>query len=202
MTGTPKVEKQDWENNLAHARALYANAQEVIRFVDTKTSVLTGILTVTTGIPLALLPYVLVRKSDESSALVQWYSGGGHGKMVVIAAIVTTLLGFCCGIFSLLASTNGLMSRVPRVGGEIQEALTLELGRVLLRTFTLGLMGKRATRNEVLTSLFPIFRFDQADRALKNFRKLGQGAYTRSEILEEYAAQLESVGSILNIKIS
>ena len=162
MTGTPKVEKQDWENNLAHARALYPNAQEVIRFVDTKTSVLTGILTVTTGIPLALLPYVLVRKSDESSALVQWYSGGGHGKMVVIAAIVTTLLGFCCGIFSLLASTNGLMSRVPRVGGEIQEALTLELGRVLLRTFTLGLMGKRATRNEVLTSLFPIFRFDEA----------------------------------------
>jgi hypothetical protein len=195
-------EQDTLEDNLIHARASYANAQDVIKFVDTKTTVLTGIVTITTGIPLVILRYVLLEKAAQSLAVTQWYSRAPTlGRYAFIAAVILLAIGFVFGLLSLLASTNGLMARTPRKARDKQRSLSRELGNLLLRTVTFGLFGKRETKSGRLTCLFPLFASNQAEKALANFQRLGKGDYTRAEILEEYAAQLESVGSILNTKI-
>jgi hypothetical protein len=104
-----------WEVNAAHARAAYANAQEIIRFVDTKTSVLTGIITVTTGVPLVIFKYALTRNSAEAAPVIDWYNHASQfPKNLVFVAAITLAIAFVFGLFSLLASTNGLMSRPTR----------------------------------------------------------------------------------------
>jgi hypothetical protein len=195
-------EGQSLEDNLLHARAAYANAQDVIKFVDTKTTVLTGIVTITTGIPLVILRYLLLEKAGQTVALFDWYYRTARlGRYALIASVVLLASGFACGLASLLASTNGLMARTPRKARDKQRSLAQELGSLLLRTVTFGLAGKREAKTGRLTCLFPLFGASQAEKALANFQKLAAGKYTRAEILEEYAAQLESVGSILNTKI-
>lgn len=190
------------DDNLTHARACYSNAQDIIKFVDTKTTVLTGIVTITTGIPLVILRYVLFEKQPQPIAVVGWYAHAtSFQRWVAIAEVVLLAIGFVCGLASLLASTNGLKARTPRKARDKQPSLSQELGQLLLRTLRLGFFGKRTIQSGKLTSLFPLFASHQADKAVANFQKLGRGDYTRAEILEEYAAQLESVGSILNIKI-
>jgi hypothetical protein len=195
-------EQDALEDNLTHARASYANAQDVIKFVDTKTTVLTGIVTITTGIPLFILRYLLVEKTDQALAAIHWHSRiSTVGRSAFTAAIILLAVGFACGLLSLLASTNGLMARTPRKARDKQRSLSQDLGALLLRTASFGLFGKRETKSGIFTCLFPLFASHQVEKALANFQKLGKGHYTRTEILEEYAAQLESVGSILNIKI-
>lgn len=195
-------EQDDLDENLVHARASYANAQDVIKFVDTKTTVLTGIVTITTGIPLVILRYVVLEKPGQSLPVMDWCTHLGHfARCGILAAIVLLAIGFACGLASLLASTNGLMARTPRKARDKQRSLSAELANLLLRTVTLGFFGKRKMEGGKLTCLFPLFASHQADKALANFQKLGRGEYTRAEMLEEYAGQLESVGSILNTKI-
>jgi hypothetical protein len=195
-------EQDGLDDNLIHARAAYANAQDVIKFVDTKTTVLTGIVTITTGIPLVILRYVLLEKPGQSLPVMDWCAHAGiFAHCAIFAAIVLLAVGFACGLASLLASTNGLMARTPRKARDKQRSLSRELGGLLLRTATFGFFGKRKIESGRLTCLFPMFASHQAEKALANFQKLGRGEYTRAEILEEYSAQLESVGSILHTKI-
>ncbi len=192
-----------WEVNVAHARAAYANAQEIIRFVDTKTSVLTGIITVTTGVPLVIFKYALTRNSAEAAPVINWYNHAPQfPKNLVFVAAITLAIAFVFGIFSLLASTNGLMSRPTRNWRDKQEGLWTELGRILIRTVTFGLFGKRKVTTASHTCLFPLFTNAGATEAHRNFARLAGSQYTRSDILTEYAAQLEAVGGILNIKIN
>jgi hypothetical protein len=190
------------EVNVAHARAAYANAQEIIRFVDTKTSVLTGIITVTTGVPLVIFKYVLTRNSAEAAPVINWYNHAPQfSKDLVFVAAITLAVAFVFGLFSLLASTNGLMSRPTRNWRDKQEGLWTELGRILIRTLTFGLFGKRRLTTASHTCLFPLFGNAGAVEAHRNFARLAGSQYTRADVLAEYAAQLEAVGGIMNIKI-
>ncbi|MFL6519705.1 MAG: hypothetical protein ACJ8NS_05750 [Chthoniobacterales bacterium] len=192
-----------WEVNVAHARAAYANTQEIIRFIDTKTSVLTGIVTVTTGVPLVMFKYALTRNSAEAAPVISWYNHAPQfSKDLVFAAAIPLAVAFVFGLFSLLASTNGLMSRPTRNWRDKQEGLWVELGRILLRTLTLGLFGKRKVTTASHTCLFPLFDNSGAAEAHRNFARLAGSQYTRSDVLAEYAAQLEAVGGIMNIKIN
>lgn len=192
----------DPADNLSHAKASYQNTQEVIRFVDSKTGVMTGVVTVTTGIPLAIFHFVLSGKSDEAATILAWIDQGGVAKWLVGVSALFLLLGFICGVLSLVAATSGLMARRPLNNLLQHDPLLEELGRLILKIVTFGKAGKRAPKPPEVTCLFPFFTEEQRKEALKKFQKLGEGNYTREEILREYGLQLGSVGNILATKIN
>lgn len=187
-----------FERNLNHAKASYSNAQEVIRFVDSKTAILTGIVLVTTG-----LPFVLIQTlwSTDANSVLKWICNLNliH-PWLVNAEIVVALVGSICGVLSILASTNGLMSRLPVKGKHRDPHILLHPLYFLFGQLPLVNRLVTAPRPPV-TCLFPLHTHETHTDALKAFRKIGSGRYSRQDILEEYEKQLESVGKILNCKI-
>ena len=190
------------DENLAHGKACYQNAQEVIRFVDSKTGVMTGVVTVTTGIPLAVFHFILSGKSDEAATIWAWIDQGGAPRWLVGLSASFLLLGFICGVWSLVAATSGLMARRPLNNLLQHPSLPKELGRLIWKIVTFGRGGKRPQKPPEITCLFPFFDEGRREEALKKFQKLGAGKYTADEILHEYGLQLGSVGSILATKIN
>lgn len=195
------LELERFTLNLEHARAAYVNAQETVRFVDSKTGVLTGVLTVTTGLPFALIQFIGSSDSGRAGKLIDWYGNCG-----VFAALVTSiplLAGMFFGTMSLLSSTNGLMARHPQRAGQRERGLPRELLGFLGRKIAglVGHQGKPTGTTVQLTSLFPLFPPHRSTEARKKFEKLGRGDYERRDILSEYGAQLESIGAILHTKI-
>lgn len=196
-----ELEPERFTLNVEHARAAYANAQETVRFVDSKTGILTGVLTLTTGLPFALIQFVISSDSDRAGKLIDWY--GNCGPVATLVTTLPLLLGMLFGTMSLLSSTNGLMARHPHRAGHRERGLPRELLGFLKQKIT-GFFGKPAepTGTTVrLTSLFPLFPPHRSTEAQELFAKLGRGEYDRSEVLSEYGAQLESIGAILHTKI-
>lgn len=196
------MDPNEFDINLAHAKDGYANAQEVIRFVDSKTGVMTGVLTVTTGIPLAVFHFILSGNSNEGATILGWINQGGVPKWLAWLSASFMLVGFASGVVSIIAATSGLMARRPQKSIE-DDSLLKELGRVILKGLTFGIKGNapRSAQPEV-TCLFPFFTPRQRAEARKKFELLKSGGYDRADILREYGLQLESVGSILETKIS
>jgi len=191
--------------NVEHAKAAYANAQDVIKFVDTKTGVLTGVLTITTGIPLAIFHFVVSQKSEEAATIFRWlHQSGAIAKILVYVSATTMCLGFVFGVISLLAATSGLMARRPRTASHSEDSLGREIGRALVRTITFGRKGnpRLESPEAPLTCLFPLFPPRRKSEAIENFRRLAEGKYTPEHVLREYASQVESVGSVLETKIN
>jgi hypothetical protein len=190
-------------DSLEYARAGHSNAQEVIRFVDSKTSVITGIVTATTAIPLAIYHFLFSGDSNEGATIAAWVAEGGAPESLVIVAGLFLFLGFCFGVLSLLAATSGLMARRPRETLFKDDSLAKELALGLLRTVTFGKKGGFSSGPlQEVTCLFPLFKPAQREEAMEKFRKLGAAEYDSAEVLREYALQLESLGSILETKIS
>ena len=191
------------ELNIEHAKAAYDNAQDVIKFVDTKTGVMTGVLTITTGIPLAVFHFVVSHKSDEAATIFRWlYESGRISAILTCVSAAAMCFGFVFGVASLLAATSGLMARRPRRASHKEESLWREVGSALVRTFD---RKRRRSGEEPLppvTCLFPLYPPHRKKEALENFNKLARGGYREADVLQEYAAQLESVGNLLETKIS
>lgn len=185
-------------DNLQHAKDSYANAQDVIKFIDSKSAVLTGILVITTGIPFAVLQIPLSSEKVSFSTLWTWFSA--CGKWSQVAACISILLlvaGVACGCMSLLSSTNGLRARRPRKSGTRERGLFLEL-----LCFLVGRDERKGKADTQLTALFPQYSVNRSGEAKKLFQKLGKGKFTKEEILGEFAIQLESVGNVLEAKIT
>jgi hypothetical protein len=201
MEAPNSMEAERFRINLEHARAAYANAQETIRSVDTKTGVLTGVLTVTTGLPFAFLQFIVSSESQRAARFIDWYSSCGPAAQAL--ATLPLILGICFGAFSLMSSTNGLMARHPHKAGERERAIPIELTLFLLRKLSAPFRRHRAPTGSTakLTSLFPLFPQHRTAEAVRDFQRLGAGEYRAEDVLAEYAAQLASVGTILNTKI-
>lgn len=192
-------EKEIYTVNLEHAKAGYANAQEIVKFVDSKTGILTGIVTATTAIPFALLNLLI--SSDSDNQFVQWFHNCGTVPKVIIMGSLG--IAIWVGCLSLLNSTSGLMSRKP-TNGHKDERLLWELVKfVIVKTRRLFADKDRreSPRQSKLTSLFPLFPQTREAEATENFRALESGQYSRELVLEEYGSQLKSMGIILNTKI-
>jgi len=188
--------------NLTHAKAGYTNAQEVIRFIDSKTGIMTGVLTVTTSIPIAIFHSILSGSSNEVAMIVAWTRQGGASQWLVWLCAFFMIVGFALGIVSLIAATSGLMARRP-LKSVRDDSLLKEIGRLILKTLTFGKKGEASgERPAEVTCLFPFFGPKQQTEASKRFHKLGTSSYSKADVLREYAMQLESVGSILETKIS
>jgi hypothetical protein len=193
------TDKTRFELNLEHARASYSNAQETVRFVDGKSGILTGIITITTGLPFGSLQLVLFSQSERADKILQWFAGCGTISTTLMGAPI--IVGIFFGTMSLLSSTNGLMARRPRTPDQREGGLPRELCRFLAEKVA-AVFGKIPdVRNPPpLTCLFPYFTPEQSGRAVQNFQRLGRGDYSQEEILHEYGLQLESIGNILHTK--
>ncbi len=194
------MDEEAFQRNLEHARAGYANAQEVVRFVDSKSAILTGVITVTTGIPFALLQ-VLV--SSESPRIDKLIALSSSYLWAVGTATILVAMGILCGALSLLSSTSGLMARQPASPGSREMGLPKQLFTFLIGKL-LGLVGRAQLPTGFtgdITSLFPLFPPHRVAEAQARFSRLALGQYDRSEILAEYAYQLGSIGRIIDIKI-
>jgi len=193
------------ELNIEHAKAAYSNAQDVIKFVDTKTGVMTGVLTITTGIPLAIFHFLISQKSNEAATIFRWlYESGRISTILVCVSAAAMCLGFILGVASLLAATSGLMARRPRTASHEEDSLWKEVGCALLHAFTFE-RKRRPQSDEAkppVTCLFPLYPAHRKKEALEKFEKLAKGDYQPADVLQEYALQLESVGNLLETKIS
>lgn len=193
MSALPRdLDEEIFERNLEHAKTGYTTAQETIRFIDTKTGIMTGVLVITTGLPFLLINFLA---SDEGKDAKEFLMAHPRSTWAIAGAL---LLGVLFGTFSLMSSTNGLMARTPVKGTHHERGLLAEVFSFLL--CKLGLR-KRSVPEFTITSLFPLYPPDRAPEALARFGHVGSGSYSKREILEEYAAQLETIGSILNCKI-
>jgi hypothetical protein len=198
----PDLAEDVFQLNCDHAKAGYANAQEVVRFVDSKTAILTGVVTVTTGIPFALFQFIISTETERAGRLLEIYRSCGPVTLALTLAPIG--FGIMAGTLSLLSSTNGLMSRQPtaygaKEGGMLRELLRF-LGHKVHNLF--GGPPRVTGHSGTLTSLFPLYPTWRANDATENFLSLARGEYSRRRILEEYASQLASIGSILDVKIN
>ncbi len=192
MSTQPDLEKDLFGRNLEHAKTGYANAQDTIKFIDTKTGIMTGVLVITTGLPFLLINFLA---SDEGKDLKEFLFV--HPKSTWAIA-VTLLLGLLFGTLSLMSSTNGLMARTPVKGSYRERGLFAEIIFFLLCKVRIR---ERKTPKFTLTSLFPLYPPERTADALEKFREVREGNYSNRAVLGEYATQLETIGNILYRKI-
>lgn len=191
-------ELSGFELSLEQAKSGYQNAQETVRFVDTKTGVMTGIVTVTTGIPFVLLQWLLSKDNPLSEYLATQFAHLHYGTWFVAIGGIFAVLGVFLGILSLISSTSGLMARTPRSRTSKNPSAPAELVN-----FCLERIGakKRPVPDHALSALFPIFPSERSTEAERYFSKISKGEYDQKSVLSEYARQLFSIGSILDVKI-
>lgn len=191
-------ETQNAELTLEHARTGYANAQETVRFVDTKSGVMTGIVTITTGLPLVLMQWLLSADNSLSGPISQAIPTSQRCIVLAGVAIAFGLLGIFFGSLSLISSTGGLMARMPKSQTTKAPSALTDMFSFLLEMVHLK---KRPIPRHRVTALFPLFPPDRLTDAQKVFKRVRLGSYSLQDVLDEYAVQLESIGYILNTKI-
>lgn len=183
-------EKERFQLNLEHAKASHANTQETIRAVDTKLSIITGIVTVTTGFPIAAIGLLI---SNDTPAVIHIF------KWCCICPLwlqVIFILGVCSGIYfgvkGLSACADGLMGRPPE-----HKQLHDSTFRSLFR------WRKNAPPNNLppFVGLFPHHTLERSAFAQAALKKFVNAEYTPATILAEYADQLLILGSIMAAKI-
>src|SRR5258706_14571470 len=108
----PKDDKQiqDYDGTLAHAQAGYKNAQEVIRFMDTKISIITGFITVSLGLPLLVMRLLTERDKNGFLSLEGMVA---QSPWWCVASLVLLLLGFGSGVIPFWSALRGLLPRSP-----------------------------------------------------------------------------------------
>lgn len=199
------ISEQRFEETLNHAKAGYANSQETIRFVDSKTGILTGIVLVTTGIPFALLQIIPFKDETGSMSFATWIKARESVELISVYALFgLAVLAIFFGVMSLLASTSGLMSRHPRRGDQREKSMLKELVTFLFNK-VLNIFGRSLPHPKdppPVTSLFPLYPPHRIHEARLNFANIAIGNYSRLDVLREYGLQLESVGALLDTKIS
>jgi hypothetical protein len=180
----------DFQTRIAHAQSGYQNGQEVIKFIDTKSGVVTGLAGILLGFPLAVLKWSF--ELDEAKPAYAVLFNQTHPK---IAGVI--LFGFfvamCLGMFSVLASTFSLMGRNPR---RPYQGIFELLQKCVLRLRKKPL----AKGSEAVTILFPIYSEPLTSKAHEYFKRLS-GDFGEGEMLREYELQLAEIGRILNLKI-
>lgn len=181
----------DLRLTLEHAGKGYANAQAVIKFVDTKTGVITGLATLTTAAPFALLQWSAGLERSLPASLTNFQS---HHPICLTFICYGLLGGMALGVLSIVMAMHGLMARNPR--RPYQGLLEL------IQKAWLWLRRKPRSRpSSAITVVFPIYRRRDTENARRYFKKITAGM-TAEEILHEHELQLFEVGRILNQKIT
>ena len=184
----------DWDTTLAHAKSGYSNAQEVIRFVDTKTGVMTGLVSITTAAPVAFFQWSAGIDEKLAANILNVFKDHRIAAEVLFYGF---LIGMALGAGSILCSVHGLMARNTRRKESHQGLLGFA------KRFIAWIKGNKPgdVAQIHFAYLFPLYLARQEDQARTFFSRLDQGL-TKKEIAQEHGQQLFQVGRILNTKIS
>jgi hypothetical protein len=177
---TPE-KKDDFQRTWQHAKDAHQNVQSVIRFVDTKSSVLVAIQAVLTA-AIVSFPFIILRLSNE-------------GKETLIAAIqdhawitcwgpLIWLLTLILGIASLICSLLSVIARKPNYITPFGNRNASELAEGI--------------PDQVV--LFPVGGKDKVKETAEAVYQLSNGI-SDSRIIREYERQLLILGAILESKI-
>lgn len=158
---------------LDHLRTSHANAQDVIKFIDTKTGVVTGLVSLALAFPFLLGQY-FVGESFDSSRWQLLYESHPTLSISVFTAFSWSLT---CGVVSIYCSLVSLMARPPSLW---DKPIEIEKARFCI--------------------LFPFHAAAHANHARAYYSKI-TGGLTNKELLGEYEYQLEQLGSIVERKI-
>lgn len=162
-----------------HAAVGYANAQETIRFLDTKAGALIGLVTLVTGLPLVIIQWILDK--DDTSPVCLSSLQGNHPILTNTLAVIL-FAGLAAGVVSLW---NALEVTVARPASHKRKS----------REITCSKHHSHKRRANVL---FPVG--DHYNDRAYILRKSYNGL-TTSEVNQEFGSQLIRVGNITGKKI-
>lgn len=158
---------------MEHLRTSHANVQDVIKFVDTKTGALTGLVTLVLAFPFFLVQYITGDSFDAN----KW--NNPFPSVPNLPAVSLTFLGMSLlgGISSIYCSMNSLIARPPA-----------------------SWLKPKATPMNNFCILFPFYTPNQTNEAHEYFSKIVSGI-TQKELLTEYQHQAVQLGRIVERKI-
>jgi hypothetical protein len=109
-TPTTRIENSDdslLKDTLEHAREGYQNAQEVIKFLDTKTAVVTGLSTLLGGFLLVVLKWSVELDGGRSPSLGQVTSAypciAAWLYLFVLVSLLAAIVCLCSAVWSVIA---------------------------------------------------------------------------------------------------
>ncbi len=92
----------------AHAKDGYANAQETIRFVDTKAGALIGLVTILTGFPVLVAQWVLDKEASHPFSFQNLYTTHPKTSACLFFCLFGSLI---CGLISLYCALDAITAR-------------------------------------------------------------------------------------------
>lgn len=161
------------EKLMEHLRASHSNVQDVIKFVDTKTGALTGLVTLLSTFPFLILRYF----TGDSFDVTKWKNPFPDHSDFPLIGLSLLALSLAGGIASIYCSLMSLTARPP--------------SRWIKPT---------TKHKDQFCILFPFYTPKQAEHAHEYFSKIVSGI-TEQELLTEYVHQMEQLGSIIERKV-
>lgn len=98
------------DSSIDHARSSFDNAQDVIKFIDTKTAIVTGLNSILTGIPFLLFEWLF---NQSTYSPLSFDSLTKSSPELMFASAVCGFLGLTTGILSLVFAIQALTARGP-----------------------------------------------------------------------------------------
>lgn len=161
------------EKLMEHLRASHANVQDVIKFIDTKTGALTGLVTLISTFPFLIFRYF----TGEDFDITKWKNPFPDHPNFPLIGLSLLALSFVGGLSSICCSLMSLTARPP------------------------SRWTKSKTRHkDQFCILFPFYTPKQAVHAQEYFSKIISG-FTQKELLAEYVHQMEQLGRIVELKV-
>lgn len=99
------AEKVDWSGTLEHAKAGYQNAQDIIKFIDTKTGAVTGLSTLIIGGVFGIITWYFGLEVDLRTTILNSHA--------FFWASVLLGISLFAGFLSLISSLHSLVARCP-----------------------------------------------------------------------------------------
>lgn len=185
------LDSDSWTRTSAHFKDGYKNAGEAIRFVDTKTSVLTGLLMLTTAAPFTALKWSASLDAKYPSNLQNFQSSHPYAYAIILAGSV---LGIIFGICGVIFGVEGLSPRSPKKHYHGVFGAIKRMSDILSRKHS------KKKDKPPISVLFPFYKERDSILATKYFNRAAKGL-SEKEILQEYEGQIAQVGRILCLKI-
>lgn len=161
------------EKLMEHLRASHANVQDVIKFVDTKTGALTGLVTLISTFPFLIVRYF----TGEDFDITKWKNPFPDYPNFPLVGLFLLALSFAGGLVSICCSLMSLTARPPS-----------------------RWIKPKTSHKDQFCILFPFYTPKQANHAHAYFSKILSG-FTQKELLAEYVHQMEQLGSIVERKV-
>jgi len=174
------------EQSLEHARNGYQNAQDVIKFMDTKFGAIIGLSVILCGFILqSLASFLQLPESTQAGVRMLMEKHAAETRFLSLCVALSLL----CGIGCIVSAVSGVMARAPR-----------GTSRWLKILASIGIISHLPKRKKYKhTVLFPFWT--DSNKAVRSFCRISRGL-SHKEISEEYVSQLWNVGAILKKKIA